>query len=127
MEGNMAAKDVKRSIQTAQAKRLRLNPHLRLRVYETLYHLNRGFTLTVMNLDRLERLGLFRRDYLRAYRHMAEELRAKTNSELTSTLHTREWKESAMFGRLVVKAQKRFQFPEDQRILAERKRLKRSR
>jgi hypothetical protein len=46
----------------AQAKRLRLNPHLRLRVYAMLYHLNRGFTLTVMNLDRLDNLGLFRRD-----------------------------------------------------------------
>jgi hypothetical protein len=58
---------------------------------------------------------------------MTEELRAKTNPELTDTLHTRELKESAMFGRLVVKAQKRLRFPEDQRILAERKRAKRSR
>jgi hypothetical protein len=62
-----------------------------------------------MNLDHLERLGIFRPDYLGAFRNMTEELRAKTNYELTETLHTREWKESAHFGRLVLKRQKQFQ------------------
>ena len=82
----MADTQVKRSTSKAQLKRLRLNAHLRLRVYETLFHLNRGLTLTVTNLDRMATLGVFRRDYLRNYRNMAEELRALTNTRLLATL-----------------------------------------
>ena len=96
----MADTQVKRSTSKAQLKRLRLNPHLRLRVYETLFHLNRGLTLTVTNLDRMATLGLFRRDYLRAYRNMAEELRALTNTRLLATLRDVESAEAFRFQNL---------------------------
>ena len=108
----MADTKVKRSIPLAQPKRRSLNPRLKNRLYETVYDLNRGFAVTLEAFDRLERLAFFRRDYLRAFQNMADELRAKTNYELTETLRDREQREAAEFGRLCRKWEKRFRFPE---------------
>src|SRR5438067_10500659 len=116
----MAAKDLKRSTSKAQLKRLRLNVHLRLRVYETLFHLNRGLTLTVTNLDRMATLGLFRRDYLRAYRNMAGELRALTNSRLLATLRDVESAEAFRFQNLRLRWERRFMTRQDTRLAAGR-------
>jgi hypothetical protein len=107
-EGNMADTQVKRSHPLAQPKRRSLNPRLKNRVYETVYDLNRGFAVTLEAFDRLERLGFFRRDYLRAFHNMADELRARTNHELTGTLRDREQQETAQFGRIRVKWERRF-------------------
>ena len=67
------------------------------------HDLNRGFALTLECFERLERLAFFRRAYLRAFHNMADELRARTNYELTETLRDRKPRESAQFGRLRVK------------------------
>jgi hypothetical protein len=67
---------------------------------EKIYDLNRGFAVTLAAFERLERLGMFRRNYLRAFRTMADELRARSNYELTETLRDREGLETAQFGRL---------------------------
>jgi hypothetical protein len=109
----MATIQVKRSIPSAQPKRRRLNPRFKHRLYETLYDLNRGFTTTIECFERLERLAFFRRDYLRAFHNLADELRARTNHELTETLRDREQRESAQFGRLRVKWERRFRSPGD--------------
>ena len=110
----MADTKVKRSTPLAQQpKRRRLNPRFKHRLYETLYDLNRGFALTLECFERLERLAFFRRDYLRAFHNMADELRARTNYELTETLRDREQRESAQFGRLRVKWERRFRSPGD--------------
>jgi hypothetical protein len=61
--------------------------------------------------ERLERLGMFRRNYLRAFRNMADELRARSNYELTETLRDREGWETARFGRLRLKWENRFKSP----------------
>ena len=124
-EGNMADTQVKRSTPpvqpTAQPKRRSLNSRLKNRVYETVYDLNRGFAVTLEAFDRLERLGFFRRDYLRAFRNMADELRARTNHELTETLRDREQQETAQFGRIRVKWERRFGDGTSQRVPKNRK------
>jgi hypothetical protein len=65
--------------------------------------------------ERLERLAFFRRDYLRAFRNMADELRARTNYELTETLRDGEQRESAQFGRIRAKWERRFRDDTPQR------------
>jgi hypothetical protein len=109
----MAAIQVKRSIPPVQPKLRRLNLRFKHRLYETLYDLNRGFTTTIECFERLERLAFFRRDYLRAFHNMADELRARTNYELTETLRDREQRESAQFGRIQAKWERRFRNPGD--------------
>src|ERR1051326_5462363 len=111
----MATKEIKRSTLLAQPTRQRLNPHLKTRVYELVFRLNRGFSITLANLAELEQSGLFRRDYLRAYRNLAEELRAGTNRLLTGKLRHHEEQEWARFGRLKVKWERRFKEPVRQR------------
>src|SRR5437016_9076537 len=86
----MADTKVKRSTPLAQPKRRRLDNRRKNRLYETVYDLNRGFALTLECFERLERLAFFRRDYLRAFHNLADELRARANYELTETLRDRE-------------------------------------
>jgi hypothetical protein len=112
----MADKEVKRSTPLAQPKRRRLDTRRKNRLYETVYDLNRGFAVILETFERLERQAFFRRDYLRAFRNMADELRAKTNYELTATLRDREQREAAEFGRLCVKWARRFQSPKTARL-----------
>ncbi len=77
-------------------------------LYETLYLLNRGFEIVVMNCKRLEQQGLFQNEYLKTLRIKAEELRAGANHELTSTLRAREQEEWAHYERLTRKMQNQF-------------------
>ncbi|HEV3038865.1 MAG TPA: hypothetical protein VHA33_13900 [Candidatus Angelobacter sp.] len=104
----MANKHVKRSIPLAQPKRRRLNHRVKTHLYEAVYDLNRAFSLMLEVFERLERQGLYRRDYLRAFRDIAEELRARANHELTAFLRDHEQWESAHFGRLCRKWERRF-------------------
>ena len=85
----MADNETKRSRPSAQPKRRRSNPRLKNRLYETVYDLNRAFGVILETFDRLQRFGFFRRDYLRAFHNMADELRARTNHELTEALRDR--------------------------------------
>jgi hypothetical protein len=90
-------------------------PKLKLknRLYEAVYDLQRGFGLLQEVYDRLLRLAVFRRDYLHAFHTMLEELRARTNCELTEALRDRETRDSAHLGRLRRKWERRFQAPDD--------------
>ena len=117
----MADTKVKRSTPLAQPKRRRLDRRLKNRLYETVYDLNRGFNLVLETFERLERQGFFRRDYLRAFHNMADELRAKTNYELTETLHDGEQREAAQFGRIRAKWERRFRDDTPQRPPKNRK------
>lgn len=103
----MAEKDLKRSIPSAQPKRQRSNPHLRLRAFEMLFHLNRGFGTVAKNLDWLERLPIFQRDKLRVYRNMSEEVRALTNTALAGMLRDTESQDALRFEKLRLKWERR--------------------
>ncbi len=107
----MADTQVKRSIPAAQPKRRRLDHHVKLRGFEALYHLNRGFNITAFNFERLERLGLMRPRDLRAFRHMSEEVRALANSDLLLILEERETEDAVRFQKLRLKWQKRLKEP----------------
>jgi hypothetical protein len=76
-------------------------------IYETLYRLNRGFEIIVMNCKRLEEYGLFQNEYLKTLQMRAEELRAGANHELTETLRAREQEEWAHYERLNRKLENR--------------------
>lgn len=112
----MATIETKRSRPSTQPKRRRPSRILKNHLYETVYDLNRGFNLVLEVYERLERQAFFRRDYIRAFHNMADELRATTNYELTATLHDTEQKDSAHFGRIHSKWQRRFTSLADAKI-----------
>jgi hypothetical protein len=70
------------------------------RAYEALHLLNRCFEATLLSLERLESLGLFRLKYLSAYRVRVELIRAEANEELIDTLHQCEMKEAFRFEKM---------------------------
>lgn len=72
----------------------------KLRAYEAVYGLNRSFEATLLSLERLERLGMFRLEYLNEYKIRLEHTRAEANEELIDTLHEYEMDESARFDRM---------------------------
>ena len=48
----------------------------KLRLYEALYSLNRGFEAALLSLERLEHLGIFRLENLNAFKVSLEHTRA---------------------------------------------------
>src|SRR6516162_10186566 len=72
----------------------------KLRAYEAVYWLNRSFEATLLSLQRLERLGMFRLEYLSEYKVRIEHTRAEANEELIDTLHEQEMDDSARFDRM---------------------------
>jgi len=69
----------------------------KIRAYEAVYWLNRSFEATLLSLQRLERLGMFRLEYLNEYKVRIEHTRAEANEELIDTLHEQEMDDSARF------------------------------
>ena len=69
----------------------------KLRAYEAVYWLNRSFEAALLSLERLERLGMFRLEYLNEYKIRLEHTRAEANEELIDTLHEHETDDSARF------------------------------
>jgi hypothetical protein len=59
--------------------------------------LNRCFEATLLSLERLEGLGIFRLERLNEYKVVLEHTRAEANGELLDTLHEYEMDESARF------------------------------
>ena len=112
----MADTQTKRSRPLAQPKRRQLDYRRKKHLYEAVYDLNRILFVAIEVFERLERQEFFRRDSLRAFRNMAEELLARANYELTETLHDQEQRESAHFGRLRLKWERRFSDPNDTKI-----------
>jgi len=69
----------------------------KLRAYEAVYWLNRCFEATLLSLERLEQLGIFRLEFLNQYKVRLEHTRADANEELINTLHEQELEDSARF------------------------------
>jgi len=72
----------------------------KLRAYEAVYWLNRSFEATLLSLERLEKLGIFRLEYLNEYKVRIEHTRAEANEELIDTLHEQEMNDTARFDRM---------------------------
>jgi hypothetical protein len=83
------------------------------RVYESLYALNRGFEITLLSLERLERLGMFRLEHLNAFKVSLEHTRAQANEELIQTLQGYEEEEAARFNSMEREWEKQYKNPDD--------------
>jgi len=85
----------------------------KLRAYEAVYWLNRSFEAALLSLERIERLGMFRLEYLNEYKIRLEHTRAQANRELIDTLHEYEMDESARFDRMEREWEKQRSDPDD--------------
>lgn len=85
----------------------------KLHAYEALQIMNRCFEATLVSLERLEHLGLFRLEFLNAYRVTLEYTRAQANDELIHTLQDLEQDDTARFGRLQDEREKQLRDPDD--------------
>ncbi len=85
----------------------------KLRLYEALYSLNRCFEATLLSLERLEHLGMFRLENLNAFKVTLEHTRAQANEELVQTLQHYEQNESARFDRMGREWEDQLKDPDD--------------
>lgn len=85
----------------------------KLHAYEALQTLNRCFEATLLSLERLEHLGLFRQEFLNAYRITVEYIRAQANDELIQTLQELEQRDAVRFERLHDEWDKQNRDPDD--------------
>jgi hypothetical protein len=85
----------------------------KLRAYEALHTMNRCFEATLLSLERLERLGMFRLEFLNAYKVMLEHTRSQANEELIHTLQDYEQEESARFDQMQHEWEKQLADPDD--------------
>lgn len=89
-------------------------PHpTKLRAYEAVHWLNRCFEATLLSLERLEQLGIFRLEYLNEYKVRIEHTRSEANEELIDTLHDREMEDSARFDRMERECENQRKDPDD--------------
>ncbi|HEY6249325.1 MAG TPA: hypothetical protein VI685_05160 [Candidatus Angelobacter sp.] len=88
-------------------------PFSKLHAYEALQTLNRCFEATLLSLERLDHLGLFRQEYLNAYRVTVEYTRAQANDELMQSLQDLEQEDTARFERLHDEWDKQNRDPDD--------------
>jgi len=85
----------------------------KLRLYEVLYSLNRGFEAALLSLERLEHLGIFRLENLNAFKVSLEHARAQANGELVQTLQDYEEEESLRFDRMEREWKDQLEDPDD--------------
>jgi molecular chaperone DnaK (HSP70) len=83
------------------------------RAYEALHLLNRCFEATLLSLERLESLGLFRLEYRSEYKVRLEHIRAQMNEELIDTLRQYEMEETFRFERMQREWEKQSGDPDD--------------
>src|SRR5215472_2626981 len=85
----------------------------KVHAYEALQILNRCFEATLLSLGRLDRLGLFRQEFLNAYRVTLEYTRAQANDELIHSLQELEQEDTARFERMHDEWEKQNRDPDD--------------
>src|SRR5258708_34072823 len=103
-----------------KARRL-MKPVDRLPVYENLFALNRDFEQVLVDLARLQELGVFQRDLGHIFSVVVKETRAWANMEMAEFLQMREQDAWAYFGRLHNRWEKKLRDPND--VLVEAKLL----
>jgi hypothetical protein len=91
----------------------------KLEIYRRVFALNRALTLVVLNCDRLEELGFFRPEPVRAWRTATELLQSEANSELIEALQAWEEKESFRLDQMRRDWEKQMQDPNDVLLAAE--------
>jgi hypothetical protein len=93
-------------------------------VYGALSDLNRNVEQVLLDLERLKAVGMcrsrFQRESMATCQATIEETRAWINFEATETLHEREQRDRAHFGRIRRRWEKKYEDPHDVLIEAER-------
>ena len=102
-------------------RRRLMKPVERLPVYENLFALNRDFEQVLIDLARLQELGVLQRDLGHILSVVVKETRAWANMEMAEILQMREQDAWAWFGRLHARWEKRLRDPND--VLLEAKLL----
>jgi hypothetical protein len=96
--------------------------------YEALSALNQHFEQVLQNIDSLRQMGLFdprfRRESVKSCQATIEETRSWINFEITESLHDREERDWARFGRIRQQRERKFEDPQDVLIKADRPRRK---
>ena len=72
----------------------------KLRAYEAVYLLNRSFQATLLNLERMERLGMSRLEYLNETKIRLELLRSDLGEDLALALQQLEEHDTGRFARM---------------------------
>jgi len=98
-----------------------MKPVERLPVYENLFALNRDFEQVLIDLARLQEIGVFQRDLGHILSVVVKETRAWANMETAEFLQMREQDAWTWFGRLHARWEKRLRDPND--VLLEAKLL----
>src|SRR5229473_721453 len=98
-----------------------MKPVDRLPVYENLHALNRDFEQVLIDIARLQELGVFQRDLGHIFSVVVKETRAWANMEMAEFLQMREQDAWAYFGRLHNGWEKKLRDPSD--VLIEAKLL----
>jgi hypothetical protein len=96
--------------------------------YEALSALNQHFEQALQNIDSLRQMGLFdtrfRRESVKSCQAAIEETRSWINFEITESLHNREERDWARFGRIRQQRERKSEDPQDVVIKADRLRRK---
>jgi hypothetical protein len=93
---------------------------VRYPAYHAVAELNRSFEQTIDSLEHLTGFTFFRRDQLRYYQVMLEEMRSLVNHELSEIINQRELDSSRCYEKLRLEYEKSKKDPND--ILLEAKR-----
>jgi len=90
-----------------------MKPGETLPVYENLFALSRDFEQVLIDLARLQELGVFQRDLGHIFSVVVKETRAWANMETAEFLQMREQDAWAYFGRLRNRWEKKLRDPND--------------
>jgi hypothetical protein len=85
----------------------------KLRAYEALQTMNRCFEATILSLERLDQLNVFRAEFLNAYKVTLEYTRAQANEELIESLRGLEQHDTCRFGNMQDDWDKQNRDPDD--------------
>ncbi|HLJ27267.1 MAG TPA: hypothetical protein VKY85_11210 [Candidatus Angelobacter sp.] len=85
----------------------------KLRAYEALQTMNRCFEATILSLERLDHLNVFRQEFLNAYKVTLEYTRAQANEELIQSLRGLEQHDTFRFGNMQDDWDKQYRDPDD--------------
>ena len=90
----------------------------KLRLYEALYLMNRGFEVAILSLRRMQLLGFFRAETVNEHRVRLENQRAEANGDFTSVLSEYEEQDSYRFDQAQREYERQREDPDDVFIAA---------
>src|SRR5262249_26530408 len=87
--------------------------HPKLRLYEALYLMNRGFEIAILSLRRMQSIGFFCAETVNEHRVRLENQRAEANGDFTRILSDYEEEEVTNFDEMQREYEKQREDPDD--------------